>query len=108
MNVENNIVEGLYMAITCIVFFVFVLNFIVINSIFKLINVSCDEYVVNLLYIIIVPFCAYTFMFEYFLGSMKEIILMFVDWNVFHWDIIYKMLSYCNQGRHHFCVTIRI
>jgi hypothetical protein len=67
------------MAITCIVFFVFVLNVIVMNSIFKLLNVSCDDNVVNLSYIIIVLIHAYTFMLEYFLRSMKEIILMFVD-----------------------------
>jgi hypothetical protein len=34
---------------------------------------------VNLSYIIIVSFHTYTFMLEYFLGSMKEIIFMFVD-----------------------------
>ncbi len=80
MNIENDIVEGLYMAFTCIgFFFVFVLNVIVINSIFKLLNVSCDDNVVNLSYIIIVSFHTYTFMLEYFLGSMKEIIFMFVD-----------------------------
>jgi hypothetical protein len=41
------------MIITCIVFFVFVLNVIVINSIFKLVNLSCDDNVVNLSSIII-------------------------------------------------------
>jgi hypothetical protein len=33
MNVENNNVEGLYMAITCIAFPVFVLKVVVINSV---------------------------------------------------------------------------
>jgi hypothetical protein len=59
MNVETNNVEGLYMAITCIVFFVFVLKVVVINYSFKIINVSCDDNGVNLSYIIIVAFCAY-------------------------------------------------
>jgi uncharacterized membrane protein (DUF485 family) len=74
MNVKNNNVESLYITITCITFFVFVLNVVVINLAPKIVNVSCDDNVVNLSYIIIVPFCAYTFMLECFFESMKEII----------------------------------
>ncbi len=74
MNVENNNVEGLYMVITCITFLVFVLNVVVINSTPKMLNVSCDDNVVNFSYYIIVPFHAYTLMFECFSKSMKEII----------------------------------
>ncbi len=74
MNVENNDVEDLYMAITCITFFVFVLNVDVINSTPKMVNVSCDDNVLNLSYITIVPFLAYKFMLECFFGSIKEII----------------------------------
>ncbi len=74
VNVENNNMEGLYMVITCITSLVFVLNVVVINSTLKMLNVSCDDNVANLSYIIIVPFCAYTFMLECFSGSMKEII----------------------------------
>jgi hypothetical protein len=62
------------MAITCITFLVFALNVIVINSIPKMVNVSCDDNVVNLSYITIVSFHAYTLMFEFFSRSMKEII----------------------------------
>jgi hypothetical protein len=62
------------MAITCITFFVFVLNVVVINSAPKMVNVSCDDNVVNLSYYIIVQFHAYTFMLECFSRSMKEII----------------------------------
>ncbi len=66
MNVENNNVEGLYMAITCVVFPVFVLNVVVINSAPKMVNFSCDDNVMNLSYITIVPFHAYTLMLECF------------------------------------------
>ncbi len=59
------------MAITCIVFFVFVLKVVVINSALKIINVSCDYNAVNLSYIIIGPFCAYTCMVKCFFGSIK-------------------------------------
>ncbi len=38
-----------------------------------MVNVSYDDNVVNLSYIIIVPFCAYTFMLKCFFESMKEI-----------------------------------
>jgi len=74
MNVGNNNVEGLYIAITCIIFLVFVLNVVVINSTPKMVNISCDDNVVNLSYYIIVPFHAYTFMLECFSRSMNEII----------------------------------
>jgi hypothetical protein len=74
MNVENNNVEGLYMAITCIAFHVFVLNVVVINSVPNIVYFSCDDNVMNLSYITIVPFRAYTIMLECFFGSMKEII----------------------------------
>jgi hypothetical protein len=47
MNVENNNVEGLYMATICIVFLVFILS-VVINSTFKIVDVSCDDNVMNL------------------------------------------------------------
>jgi hypothetical protein len=40
MNLENNNIECLYMAITCITFLVFVLNVIIINSTPKKVNVS--------------------------------------------------------------------
>ncbi len=66
MNVGNNNVEGLYMAITCITFLLFVLNVVVINLTPKMVNVSCDDNVVNLSYYIIVPFHAYTFMLDFF------------------------------------------
>jgi hypothetical protein len=67
-------VEGLYMVITCITFLVFVFNVVVINLAPKMVNVSCDDNVVNLSYYIIVPFHAYTLMLECFSRSMKEII----------------------------------
>ncbi len=38
MNVETYNVEGLYMVITCMTFFVFALNVVVINSTPKIIN----------------------------------------------------------------------
>ncbi len=66
MNVENNNIDGLYMAITCINFLLFVLNVVVINLTPKMVNVSCDDNVVNLSYYIIVPFDAYTLMFDFF------------------------------------------
>jgi hypothetical protein len=62
------------MDITCRAFLVFVMNVVVINLTPRMVNVSCDDNVVNLSYITIVPFHAYTFMFECFLKSMKEII----------------------------------
>ncbi len=56
-NVENNNVEGLYMVISWITFFVFALNVFIIYSTSKAINASCDDNVVKLsLYIIIVSF----------------------------------------------------
>jgi hypothetical protein len=39
MNVENNKVEGLYMAITYIAFLIFVLNVAIINLAPKMVNV---------------------------------------------------------------------
>jgi hypothetical protein len=54
------------MAITCITFLLFVLNVVVINLTPKMVNVSCDDNVVNLSYYIIVPFHAYTFMLDFF------------------------------------------
>ncbi len=69
MHVENNNIEFLYMAITCIDFLVFVLNVVIINLAPKIVNVSCDDNVVNLSYNIIVSFCAYVFMLEFFLDQ---------------------------------------
>jgi hypothetical protein len=43
---------------------------VVINSTPKMVNVPCDDNVVNLSYITIVPFLAYTLMLECFFGSM--------------------------------------
>jgi hypothetical protein len=74
MNVRNNNVESLYINVTCIAFLVFALNVVVINPTPKMVNVSCDDNVVNLSCIIIMPFCAYTLMLECFFESMKEII----------------------------------
>jgi hypothetical protein len=74
MIIENNNVEGLYMDITCVTFLIFVMNVVVINLTPKMVNVSCDDNVVNLSYITIVPFHAYTIMFECVFVSMKEII----------------------------------
>jgi hypothetical protein len=56
VNVENNKVEGLYMAIKYIAFFIFVLNVAIINSAPKMVNVSCDDNVVNC-----VISCIYTY-----------------------------------------------
>jgi hypothetical protein len=72
MNVENNNVEGLYMAITCIAFHVFVLNVVVINSVPNIVYFSCDDNVMNLSYITIVPFCACTLLLEFFLDQGKK------------------------------------
>ncbi len=47
MNVDSTNVEGLYMVIICITFLIFVLNIAIINSIPKMVNVSCDDNVVN-------------------------------------------------------------
>jgi len=46
-----------YMAIICIVFLSFILN-VVINSTLKIVDVSCDDNVTNLSYIIILSFHA--------------------------------------------------
>ncbi len=73
MNVENNNIECLYMAITCISFLVFVLNVVIINLAPKIVNVSCHDNVVSLSYNIIVSFCAYVFMLEWFFKSIKKI-----------------------------------
>jgi hypothetical protein len=48
------------------------LNIAIKNSTPKMVNVSCDDNVVNLSYIIIVKFCAYTFIFEFFLDQWKK------------------------------------
>jgi hypothetical protein len=48
------------------------LKVVVINSALKIINVSCDDNGVNLSYIIILSFCAYTRMVKCFFGSMKK------------------------------------
>jgi hypothetical protein len=74
MNVETNNVEGLYMAITCIIFKIFLLKVVVIISAIKIINVLCDDNVMNLTYVSIVPLCAYTPMVKCFFGSMKFIV----------------------------------
>jgi hypothetical protein len=50
------------------------LNVVIINSAPKIINVSCDDNVVNLSYNIILSFCAYVFMLECLFESIKEII----------------------------------
>jgi hypothetical protein len=42
------------------------LNVVVINSAPKMVNFSCDDNVMNLSYITIVPFHAYTLMLECF------------------------------------------
>ncbi len=62
------VVEGLYMVIRCIFFLVFAQNFVVIYSTPKIINVSCNDNVMNLSYISM-SFCAYTFFFEFFLDQ---------------------------------------
>ncbi len=59
------VVAGLYMVITCIFFLRFVLNFVVIYSTPKIVNVLFDDNIVNLSYIIIVSFCAYIFIFYF-------------------------------------------
>jgi hypothetical protein len=56
MNVKNNNVESLYIAITCVAFLVFVLNVVIINLAPKMVNVSCDDNVVNLSYNILCHF----------------------------------------------------
>jgi hypothetical protein len=45
------------------------LNVVIINLAPKIVNVSCDDNVVNLSYNIIVSFCAYVFMLEFFLDQ---------------------------------------
>jgi hypothetical protein len=55
------VVEGLYMVITCIFFLVFALNVFVIYSTSKIINVSCNDNIMNLSYIIIVILCIYIY-----------------------------------------------
>jgi hypothetical protein len=42
------------------------LNVVIINSGPKIVNVSCDDNVVNLSYKIIVSLCAYVFMLDFF------------------------------------------
>jgi hypothetical protein len=49
------------MVITCIFFLVFALNVFVIYSTSKIINVSCNDNIMNLSYIIIVILCIYIY-----------------------------------------------
>jgi hypothetical protein len=51
------VVEGFYMVIRCIFFLVFAQNFVVIYSTPKIINVSYNDNVMNLSYIINVILC---------------------------------------------------
>ncbi len=66
MNVENNNVEGLYMAITCTTFIVVVLNVVVINSICKMVNVSCDDNVVICHILSCAISCIYNYVLMFF------------------------------------------
>jgi hypothetical protein len=56
MNIDKDNIEGLYIAIIWIAFLVFALNVATIYLAPKDIKVSCDDKVMKLSYIIIVPF----------------------------------------------------
>ncbi len=62
------------MAITCIFFLVFTLNFVVIYSTPKIVNVSCNDNVMNLSYIIIVILCIYIYFLIFFVSIKRNII----------------------------------
>ncbi len=64
MNIDKDNVEGLYIAIIWITFLVFAFNVDAIYSTPKDVKVSCDDNVVKLSYIIIVPFQQFTLIIE--------------------------------------------
>ncbi len=79
MNIDKDIVEGLYIAIIWIAFLVFALNVDAIYSDLKDVKVSCDDKVVKLTYIIIVPFWPFTLIIECVLVSMFKDVLLDVN-----------------------------
>jgi hypothetical protein len=78
VNIDKDNVEGMYIAIW-IAFLVFALNVVVIYSIPKHVKASCDDKVVKLSYIIIVPFRSFTLIIECVLVSMFKDVLLDVN-----------------------------
>jgi hypothetical protein len=85
MNIDKDNVEGLYIAIIWIAFLVFALNVATIYWAPKDVKVSCDDKVVKLSYIIIVPFQPFTLIIKcVFISMFKDVLLNVMCWNVFH------------------------
>jgi hypothetical protein len=94
MNIDKDNVEGLYIVIIWITFLVFSLNVDAIYSNLKDVKVSCDDKVVNLSYIIIVPFWTFTLIIECVIVSMFKDVLLEI--NVFHQGTICVLFWDCN------------
>jgi hypothetical protein len=76
MNIDKDNVEGLYIVIIWIAFFIFALNVVAIYLAPKDVKVSCDYKVVKLSYIIIVPFQPFTLIIEcVFVWMFKDVLL---------------------------------
>jgi hypothetical protein len=79
LNIDKDNVEGLYSAIIRMASLVFALNVVAIYSNHKDVKVSCDDKVVKLPYIIIVPFRPFTLIIECVLVSMLKDVLLYVN-----------------------------
>jgi hypothetical protein len=134
INTNKNNVEGLYIVIIWIAFLVFALNkdnvvtkkkerskmsftqlFPKYNFSYlvpKNVKVSCDDKVVKLSYVIILPFQPFTLIVECVLVLMFKGVLLHV--NVLkcvssnHWNTIRELFWDCNMKTHHFYVKAMI
>jgi hypothetical protein len=79
MNVDKDIIEGMYIVIIWIAFLIFALNVASIYSTPKDVKVSCDDKVVKLSYIIIISFQPFTLIIECVLVSMFKDVLLDVN-----------------------------
>ncbi len=76
MNIDKDNVEGMFTTIIWIAFLVFALNVAAIYLVPKDVKVLCDDKVVKLSYIIIVPFWPFTWIIEcVFVSMFKDVLL---------------------------------
>jgi hypothetical protein len=79
MNIDKDNVGGLYIAIIWITLLIFALNVVAIYLAPKDLKVLCDDKVVKLSYIIIVPFQPFTLIIECAFVSMFKYVLLNVN-----------------------------
>jgi hypothetical protein len=96
MNIDKDNVEGLYIAIIWITFLVFVLNVDAMYLTPKDVKVLCDDKVMKLSYIIIVPFWPFTLIIECVLVSMFKDVLLNIN------------VLKCVSMRHNMWIVLRL